>query len=195
MHADRPTSEATRSPGVRVVVVGETSSGAAAVTSDAIVEPTTLEVFPGSAFVRVWGSAEPPTLPSAGGRPPGPWIPPPGAVRFGVSVLPPAYGAGADELRAGLDEIRRQLPGLAESLDLDRPGKHRTDTVDLVFVAAGRVVLELDDGAEVALAAGDCVVQVGARHAWRNRSDFPCTLVISMIGVPRDPDIDRATLP
>jgi hypothetical protein len=31
-------------------------------------------------------------------------------------------------------------------------------------------VLELDDGAEVVLKAGDCVIQNGTRHAWHNRS-------------------------
>ena len=180
---------------VRVVVVGETTSGVAAVTSDEVLAPAKLGVFPGAAFFRVWGSAAPPTLPTAGARTPGAWIPASGEVRFGVSILPPAYGAGAADLHAGLDEIRRHLPGLAETLDLARPGMHRTDTVDLVLVASGEVVLELDEGAEVALAAGDCVVQFGARHAWRNRSAAPCTLVITMLGVVREPATDPASPP
>jgi hypothetical protein len=39
---------------------------------------------------------------------------------------------------------------------------------------------------ETLLRRGDCLVQRGTRHAWKNRSDRPCTLVSTMLaGVRR----------
>ena len=47
---------------------------------------------------------------------------------------------------------------------------HRTKTLDYVVVIEGEVILLLDDS-EVALKAGDVVVQRGTNHAWENRSE------------------------
>jgi len=49
----------------------------------------------------------------------------------------------------------------------------------------GQIWLELDDGHEVHLQAGDTIVQNGVRHAWRNHSDRPCTMVIFLVGAAR----------
>ena len=62
---------------------------------------------------------------------------------------------------------------------------HTTDTVDFAVILSGEVYLELDDGAEVLLKAGDCVVQNGTRHAWHNRSTANCVVAFSMIGARR----------
>ena len=46
---------------------------------------------------------------------------------------------------------------------------------------------ELDAGNEVTLAPGDVVVQNGTRHAWRNRSTSPATMLFVLIGARRNP--------
>jgi hypothetical protein len=66
-------------------------------------------------------------------------------------------------------------PGVTASI-------HQTATVDYDMVLSGSVELLLDCGA-VALACGDAVVLVGARHGWRT-VDQPCTLSIVMVGLP-----------
>jgi hypothetical protein len=86
------------------------------------------------------------------------------------------------DVDAGLAEIAEQLPGLAEFMEPDAPGMHRTPTVDFDVVIAGELWLELDDGAEVHLRAGDSVVVNGQRHAWRNRSGAPATIVSFLLG-------------
>jgi quercetin dioxygenase-like cupin family protein len=53
-------------------------------------------------------------------------------------------------------------------------------------VLSGEVDVELDDGVEVHLKAGDVLVQHGARHAWRNQSDQPCVLVVAVAGAHRE---------
>jgi hypothetical protein len=37
----------------------------------------------------------------------------------------------------------------------------------------------------VHLVAGDVLVQHGARHAWRNKSDQPCVLAVAVTGARR----------
>jgi hypothetical protein len=45
---------------------------------------------------------------------------------------------------------------------------HTTDSIDYVMVVSGEVTLDLDDGEQTVLRAGDVVIQNGTRHAWRN---------------------------
>jgi len=47
---------------------------------------------------------------------------------------------------------------------------HRTVSLDFGIVLSGEVVLELDNGVETIVRAGDTVVQRGTIHAWHNRS-------------------------
>ena len=61
-------------------------------------------------------------------------------------------------------------------MDPSDPGMHATDTIDFEVVLEGTVVLELDDGAEVTLHAGDTVVQNGTRHRWKNPGDTPARM-------------------
>lgn len=66
------------------------------------------------------------------------------------------------------------------------PGKpafmHRTDTIDYCIVLQGQCVMKLDDGAEVALNAGDILVQRGTWHGWEARGDTRCRLAFVLIG-------------
>jgi mannose-6-phosphate isomerase-like protein (cupin superfamily) len=64
---------------------------------------------------------------------------------------------------------------------------HTTDTVDYLVILSGAVQLELDDGRTVLLKPGDCIVQNGTRHAWRNVSRKPCVMAVIMIGATRTP--------
>jgi quercetin dioxygenase-like cupin family protein len=59
---------------------------------------------------------------------------------------------------------------------------HRTPSLDYAVVLSGSIVLELDDGVEVALRAGDVLVQRGTIHNWINRGSEPCTIAFVLIG-------------
>ncbi len=48
------------------------------------------------------------------------------------------------------------------------------------------MILELDDGAEVALNPGDTVVQNGTRHRWRNPGHVPARLALFVCGAAHD---------
>jgi quercetin dioxygenase-like cupin family protein len=78
--------------------------------------------------------------------------------------------------------LEEKFPGRTQYMEPDNPGMHTTQTVDIGIVLAGDLWLELDDGDEVHLRAGDMVVQNGTRHAWHNKSDQPCTAAFVLIG-------------
>jgi uncharacterized cupin superfamily protein len=75
-------------------------------------------------------------------------------------------------------------PGLFEFFEPEAPGVHTTHTTDYVIVIDGHLILELDDGNEVAVGPGDVVIQNATRHAWRNQTDQPATFVAVGIGRP-----------
>jgi quercetin dioxygenase-like cupin family protein len=68
---------------------------------------------------------------------------------------------------------------------------HRTRSVDCGVVLSGSIALELDDGAEVALDAGDVLVQRGTIHNWINRGTEPCTIAFVLLGARTDPTIEE----
>jgi mannose-6-phosphate isomerase-like protein (cupin superfamily) len=200
---------------MRCVITGQTKSGKSVIVSSAAPEPVTVGMLPGWEFYNIWGSDSQPQLPSDGTEPPHHgYFPPTSGFRFGIFVLPPATSktgrlapgstgsaasaraqqsdaqqsnAGQSPTPAEIEELRQKLPGVAESSERDHPGMHTTDTVDFDVVISGEVVMELDDGAEVLLKAGDCVVQNGTRHAWYNRSAENCVIAYSLIGAQRKP--------
>ena len=64
------------------------------------------------------------------------------------------------------------------SPDAPHPYMQKTRTLDFCLVLEGEITLVLDTE-EVALKAGDTVVQRGTNHAWSNRSSKPCVMAFS----------------
>ena len=66
-----------------------------------------------------------------------------------------------------------------------RPGvehrMHRTDSIDYLVVMKGEIDMELDDGVEVHLKAGDVMVQRGTIHNWINRGTETCVIAVILI--------------
>jgi len=173
---------------IRCVVTGQTASGKSVFVQDSRVEPVTLALFPGYEFHLLWGSDSAPELQTDGTPPSQPrYFPPKYGYRFGFFTLPPDTIARTERLgtQEAFAELQLKLPGMIEVLERDHPGMHTTDTIDFDVVVSGEVYLELDDGAEVHLKAGDCVVQNGTRHAWRNRSTQNCVIAVTLLGAER----------
>jgi hypothetical protein len=172
----------------RCVVTGQKKDGTSVIVSDTQIDPITVSLLPGTEFHRLWGSNTPPTLPTDGTPPDqSGYFPPVGGYRFGFFTLgPDAVAMPADlDLEAALSELGAKLPGLAEKMEPDHPGMHTTDTVDIDVVISGEVWLELDDGKEIHLVAGDSVVQNGTRHAWHNRTSDPAVIFVTLLGAAR----------
>jgi len=87
-----------------------------------------------------------------------------------------------EQFLAALPQLQEMVPGLVDVLEPEHPGMHTSDTVDFDVVLSGEVWLELDDGKEVLLKAGECVVQNGTRHAWHNPSSEKCVVAVCVLG-------------
>jgi mannose-6-phosphate isomerase-like protein (cupin superfamily) len=173
---------------IRRVVTGQNAEGKSVFMSDEDVAGYRPTLLPGYEFHQIWGSDDRVPLPTDGTRPDAPlYFPPVAGFRFAFFTVAPAseqLEAGTD-IAAALAEFEAMLPGMAEHIEPDNPGMHTTDTIDFGFVVSGEVVLELDDGAETVLRAGDTYIQNGTRHRWINRGDVPAVLVVSLVGAPR----------
>jgi hypothetical protein len=173
---------------IRCVITGQDASGKSLIIRDKGVQPVSVALLPGYEFHRVWGSDSVVKLPSDGtalmqAR----YFPAANGFRFGFFTLPPATKTRAERIvtASAVEEMQEKLPGMMDVLEPDHPGMHMTDTVDFDVVISGEVYLELDDGAEVLLKAGDCVIQNGTRHAWHNRSPEKCVIAVTLVGAER----------
>ncbi len=172
--------------GPRRVVTHLGRDGRSAVAADG--EPPNVLRFDqgaGMAYSDLWQTLGPVTTPDAGGdTPPGPFefYALGGGAAWKHMVIPPDAAMAKVDAEALAAEYAERAPGMAAGGEHDptRPGRHRTDSIDLVQILSGRITLMLDED-EVDLGPGDFVVQRGTWHAWSNRGDEPCVFQAMMI--------------
>ena len=98
-----------------------------------------------------------------------------------ITVLPPDEKFISDAKASGVDAVEHWHKIWNDDFNM-----HTTDTVDINFIVSGEIWLELDDGKEVPLKTGDCVVQNGTRYAWNNRSNEDCIIFTAAVKAQRD---------
>lgn len=177
---------------VRRVVVSNGTDGKGRVQSDGLA-PRAVEYqsLPGHGSALLWSTPAAPevgaSVPAADATPEVKFVPGPGETRLLFVTFPP----DAAMMRADFDpaafgaEAMRNAPGLAEKFEMDHPGMHTTDSIDYDVVLDGEITLELDGGQEVVLRRHEVCVQHGTRHAWRNRTDRPATMLFVLVGAAR----------
>jgi quercetin dioxygenase-like cupin family protein len=138
---------------VRRVVTGHDARGKAVITIDEIAP--TQSPRPGHQVSAIWANAR---IPADNGD-----------ARDGATITAASHLPNGATFR-----IVRHAPGATSRM-------HRTDTLDYGIVLAGSIVLELDDGVQTMLSAGDVLVQRGTIHQWSNPSDTPCTIAFVLI--------------
>jgi len=176
---------------VRRVVAGIGPEGRSGVVSDGPApRAAAYQAVPGFASALIWST---PAGATVGRGAPNDdslhasFVPGPGETRLMFVTFPP----DAVMMRPDFDpvafgaEFARNAPGLAERFEIEHPGMHTTDSIDYDVVLEGEIVIEFDDGQEVALHPHDVVVQHGTRHAWRNRSDKPAKMLFVLVGARR----------
>ena len=176
---------------IRRVVAGVDKTGKSVILSDGPA-PCSLDYqyMPGQAHARIWQVNGTVTTDAPDDEPTtntGPMVPGPGGASFlFLQVAPGSFVSDPrfDPVKAG-EEFATHAPDLAALMEPDNPGMHRTRTVDYVVVRDGEVTLELDDGVSTRLTAGDTVVQLGNRHAWRNSTERPATIAVVLTGAAR----------
>lgn len=176
---------------IRRVVAGVGPNGRATVLSDGVApRHAEYQSVPGFTFALLWATAAPPMLgcePLADLTPGASFVPAVGGTCLMMVTFPPdatMARADFDPMVFGAETVRL-LPGLAETFEPEHPGFHTTPTIDYDIVLDGEITLELDDGREVLLRQHEVAVQHGTRHAWRNKSDRPATMLFVLIGAQR----------
>jgi quercetin dioxygenase-like cupin family protein len=152
----------------RRVVTGHSTDGRSIVTSDGPVPH--VRSLPGARFDEVW-SAE--------------TTPPP------IGLTPknePTSSGSRIALGSGAGNVVRVIEFLPADAGGARSPMHRTRTLDYGIVLEGEMILILTDS-EVALNAGDVVVQRGTDHAWENRSDRSAKMAFILIDAVFDQEL------
>lgn len=176
---------------IRRVVAGANPQGRAAVLSDGVA-PRIVELrsLPGFSAALLWSTDSPPAV--GQGVPvdrseTASFVPAAGETRLMMVTFPPDAVMTRPEFDAAAfgQEFAASVPGLAETFEPEHPGMHTTDSIDYDVVLDGEITLELDDGVEVVLRQQDVAVQHGNRHAWRNKSDRPATMLFVLVGAAR----------
>ncbi len=179
---------------MRRIVTGHSPSGKSVFISDG--KPprvVKMESIPGLELTEIWANDAIPMIPAEQTDPTvgmSSFTPGPEGTRFRI-VRFPSEQELAQALPGGIDRaaVRQEyidkIPGAGKTHEVEDPGMHTTDTVDYGIVLSGEIWLELDDGAEVHLKPGDCVVQNGTRHAWRNHGSQQCMMAFVMVGAER----------
>jgi mannose-6-phosphate isomerase-like protein (cupin superfamily) len=177
----------------RRALTGRDDSGKSVFKSfDVTPQIVTFDSRPGAAYYEMYATDG---IPGVTGQEPDPMLthqgffPAPGASLFLIVRFPPRPPEGTKpDPRAYenfLDEVSKKVPGLEKHFERDTPGMHTSDTVDYGVVIRGEMTLELDDGKTVHLRQGDCVVQNGTRHRWRNPLSEPCLMAFVLVGAKR----------
>ena len=172
---------------LRRVATGHDLEGKSIVISDGV-PPRTVNFLqvPGLTVSMMWETS---VESSVGKQPADPtvsaksWVPQMGGTNAFIVTYPPASKLSDPD--AAIAEYAEKLPGLAERYEPDAPGMHTTDSIDYAVVLDGEMHLELDAGHIEVLKRHDFVVQNGTRHAWRNLSDQPATMLFVLIAAPR----------
>ncbi|GAA2898324.1 cupin domain-containing protein [Pseudonocardia halophobica] len=174
---------------IRQIITGHDENGKSILVSDHVMEPVQVAAIYGSEFYMVWGTEGPEARVgmSAEGPTTTPFFPRLGGTRFVLlryapdSSVPENIG-DPDEVAA---EVAEKLDGMFEPFEAGNPKMHTTDSIDYAFCVEGEMWMELDDGQEVHLTPGTCLVQRGTRHAWHNRSDKPSLMLYVLVGASR----------
>lgn len=139
---------------VRRVVTGHDASGRAVVKIDEVSE-NIVSNRPGASACVIWTT----------------------------DTIPADNSGDAD---AGLKKVGTTLPGgtvfrVVEFSPGVSPRVHRTDSIDYAVIVSGEIDMELEQGVEVHLKAGDVLVQRGTVHNWINRGKTACVITFALI--------------
>ncbi len=116
--------------------------------------------------------------------------PPPQGYYYDISTFPPdsewdyAGGYAKALAQAGVGDADAAEQTQPVDGPGSIPGMHQTDTIDIVTVIAGEIWAIVETG-ETLVQTGDTVIHQGTWHAWRNRSDGPCTVAALHVSAVR----------
>jgi quercetin dioxygenase-like cupin family protein len=186
--------DASNLPPPKRALTGRDTAGKSVFKSfDVTPKVVNIDANPGLTFYELYRTE---SVPQLTGLEPDPMLagtvafPGPGGTMFRLISYPPRRPEGyrpppGVTFESALKELNDKVPGMGDVMERGAPGMHTSDTIDYGIVVRGEMTLELDDGQRVHLKQGDCVVQNGTRHRWRNPLPEPCLMAFISIGGKR----------
>jgi hypothetical protein len=179
-------SKRDKKPSAYRRIVTENLNGKSVVQSDESMPAYEFKTVPGYEHTLIWVNPATPDLSKQQRLDcyPASVVPGPGGTSLHFVTFPPGsvFADPSFDGKAAQEEALVRLRGLADHFEKEDPGMHRTNTVDYSIVYDGEIWLELDDAETLHLKRGDVVVQNGTRHAWRNKSTKPVTMLFFLNG-------------
>jgi mannose-6-phosphate isomerase-like protein (cupin superfamily) len=167
---------------IKRFITGHTAEGAAIVTIDDYAPNVTeLKGWPGAGVTELWVTGETPvdnTGVEDRSLRPMRHDPTHGGTIFRVVEIPPE-GAAPIDTAATFEQLgsgNRPKPEDSQK----HPTMHKTNSIDYLVVISGEMWMVMEEG-EVLLKPGDCIVQRGTNHAWKNRGDKPCLIAAVLV--------------
>jgi mannose-6-phosphate isomerase-like protein (cupin superfamily) len=191
---DASAKDASELPPPRRALTGRDAAGKSVFKSfDVTPRVVSIDANPGLTFYELYMTEGVPRLT---GQEDDPMLkgtrafPGPGGTMFRLISYPPKRPEGwkpppGVTFESGLKEMSEKVPRMGDHFERDTPGMHTSDTIDYAIVVRGEMTLDLDDGERIHLRQGDCVVQNGTRHRWRNPLPEPCLMAFISIGGKR----------
>jgi quercetin dioxygenase-like cupin family protein len=172
---------------IRRVVAGNVNGKSVFLTDGDTPHTYNYKHVPGFSTSLIWSTSQDQELTESSQDPVGPrssLLPAQGESRFMMVSFPPdsIFLSESFDFQAAIAEQQEHLIGLFEAFEPEQPGMHKTHTVDFAVIVKGPIWLELDDGQERKLEAGDVVVQQGNRHAWRNKGVEEAVVSFVLLG-------------
>jgi quercetin dioxygenase-like cupin family protein len=186
--------DASELPPPRRALTGRDDAGKSVFKSfDVTPKVVEIDSNPGLTFYELYMTEG---VPALSGLEPDPMVtgtkafPGPGGTMFRLISYPPKRPEGYKPppgvtFESALKELSDKVPGMGDHFERGAPGMHTSDTIDYGVVVRGEMTLELDNGKIVHLRQGDCIVQNGTRHRWRNPLPEPCLMAFISVGGKR----------
>ncbi|HEV2571501.1 MAG TPA: cupin domain-containing protein [Beijerinckiaceae bacterium] len=167
---------------IKRYVTGHDKDGTAIVTyDDHAPNAVPLKGWPGAGVTEIWVTGEMP-VDNMGASDqslrPLQHDPVPSGTIFRVVEIPPEGKSKIDTAATFSQLGSGNQP--TEKDQSKHPTMHKTNSVDYLVVISGEMWMVMEKG-EVLLKAGDCIVQRGTNHAWKNVSDKPCLIAAVLV--------------
>ena len=139
---------------IRRVVTGHDKSGKAVVKWDSEIESVSGRL--GFSRAEMWATKKlPPIL---------------------TDEDPTTWETGTTIANGSVFRIIKFEPGVAAR-------RHVTESIDYAIILSGEIDMELEEGEEVHLKAGDVLIQRATIHNWINRSKAPCVIAFTLLAL------------
>lgn len=102
---------------------------------------------------------------------------------------PPHFGIPGTGVRVRITDVPPTSAGA-------EPFMHRTNSIDYLHVLEGEITMLLDDAEHVVvLRKGDTIVQRATNHAWVNRTDKHCRVLVVMVAGRVSAELEKSIGP